>query len=700
MPRCLAPIPTSPHRALPARHQALHLAVLMLCGGAALPALSAETPPAPEQAASAPATTSVATGQPLEQIVITGNRRPATPAVSRTTLSGEELRRVPGTGGDPVKALQSLPGVATTTDASSEPAIRGSRPSDNAYYVDELPVGYLFHLGGLVSTLHPDLVNKFELYSAAFGPEYDNVLGGVLDVTLRAPRTDRLGGKLDVSLLGASGLIEGPVGENQSFYFAARRSYFDLLLKKDLTDDDTGVILTVPHYYDYQGKYLWQLNDDHRLTLHATGAADKLKFNIPPGSLYATQDPLLAGSSQFDLGYGSQALVWNGRFDADTSHRLALGHTLTRQTSSVGTAADVHVAVRNLYLREELRLRPHPDHDVALGATLNRVRVGLDLDASNPRCTEFDPNCDYTNAPRLQLADTLRAQVNDFHAKDRWKLDPAWTLTTGLHHSRDSYLQRNHTEPRLALEWKWSDATLLSAGWGRHHQMPEGIQILRDFGNPLLWHVRATHSVLGLTQKFDGGWSARTELYHKQFSDFVVADPVLNYANGASGQARGIELLLKKDAAGTPFSGWLSLSWSKAERHNDRTGENFPFEFDQPLIATLVANWHQSDEWQFGAKWSWHSGSPVTPIVGTGTYPDGRIRPLYGEINSERLPGYHRLDLRADRIFSPNFKGYAELINAYNRKNVSGYNYSADYSSRKPVTQLPLLVSFGIEMGF
>jgi hypothetical protein len=86
--------------------------------------------------------------------------------------------------------------------------------------------------------------------------------------------------------------------------------------------------------------------------------------------------------------------------------------------------------------------------------------------------------------------------------------------------------------------------------------------------------------------------------------------------------------------------------------------------------------------------------------VGTGLFPDGRVRPVYGSINSQRVPAYHRLDLRADAQVTPRFSYYIELINAYNRKNVSGYSYSADYKTREPIEQLSILPSFGIKYTF
>ena len=163
---------------------------------------------------------------------------------------------------------------------------------------------------------------------------------------------------------------------------------------------------------------------------------------------------------------------------------------------------------------------------------------------------------------------------------------------------------------------------------------------------------------------------------------------------------RGFELLVKREPVNSRLSGFASLSLARAQRRNEITGETFPFDYDQPVRLNLVSQYKLNDRWSFGVKWSYHSGSPTTPIIGAGTYPDGRARPLYGAINSERVPAYHRLDLRADVKFTKNFTGYFELINAYNRKNVAGYSYSADYSSREAVYQLPLLPSVGLTYSF
>jgi outer membrane receptor for ferrienterochelin and colicin len=619
----------------------------------------------------------------------------------KTSLSGAELARVPGASGDPMKAIQSLPGVASIDDASSEPAVRGSRPGDNAYYVDFLPVGYLFHLGGFASVFNPALIQRFSLASAAWSPEYGNVVGAVFDIQLRNPRSDRLGGQVDFGLIGANALFEGPISSEMSFFFAARRSWFDLVVKEG-EDEEEGVTFTTPVYSDTQGRLLWTLNADNRLRLDFSTAADKFAFNVKSDGKAAARDPIVAGSSSNRQSYAGAALVWETDFGNTASHKIALGQMNEAFSFRLGAAGTVKVDLDTTYLRQQLLWTGWKDQELTVGTTLQSRRVNAALDFNFPRCTEFDPNCDISTAPRLTTDQRARQNEAAVYVNDRLQLHPQWVASLGLRASRDAYIDRNAYEPRLGLEYSPTPLLTLSAGTGRHSQPPAGEESLAVIGNPRLLPVESRHAVMGATLRLGDGWSGRVEAYAKTFRNYAVSDPVLNYRNGASGRARGVELLLKRDpVAGSRLSGFASLSLSRSRRTVDATGENFPFDYDQPVIANVVLNFKHTERWSYGLKWSYHSGSPYTPVVGTnGTFPDGRVRPLYGGINSQRVPAYHRLDLRADATFTPRFGLYAELINAYNRKNVSGYSYSADYSTREEVRQLPILPSVGLKYTF
>ena len=183
----------------------------------------------------------------LDEIIVEEEGEPETALPLGISISGETLRTAPGSGGDPVRTLQSLPGLTFTNDEEALPAVRGSRPGDNYFQADFAPVSYLFHLGGAISVFNADLVESFDIYQSSYGPEFSGVTGGVFDVQLREPKNDRFRATIDISLPQAGGLVEGPITDTQSFYLAGRFSYLDLFLADQIPEED-GIKKDKPPY--------------------------------------------------------------------------------------------------------------------------------------------------------------------------------------------------------------------------------------------------------------------------------------------------------------------------------------------------------------------------------------------------------------------------------------------------------------------
>ncbi|MBA4382694.1 MAG: hypothetical protein C0406_09030, partial [Sideroxydans sp.] len=439
----------------------------------------------------------------LSEVTVVSERSPD--RVSKSVVSAKVLNKVAGSSGDPLKSLQALPGVVA--GRGGEPAVRGSGPGDNAYYVDDLPTGNIFHFGG-VSVFNADLLKDFNLYSAAFAPHYADVTGAIIDVALRDPRSDRMGGKVNVNLLGADALIEGPINENQSFYFAARRSYIDLFLKQVEQD---GITIQIPNYSDYQGKYILKMADTGKLTFHMQGSSDTLRLKVGGNSELAQKQPVLAGNLAFNNKNSMQAVVFENVLFDTAFNKLALEHLTFDFSNSVGSAGNLYLAQDSWMLREHLTLPINDGHELALGANYERALTKIDADLKNATCTQFNPSCDLTSASQKQLTDQFYSHGWDVSAQDRKRIIPTVTLVTGVRHSYEDYLRKSYTEPRLGVEWDYTQNTLITAGWGRHNQMPIGQQVAKKFGNPNLSHLRADHSVLGVSHKVDTIWSWKAE---------------------------------------------------------------------------------------------------------------------------------------------------------------------------------------------
>jgi hypothetical protein len=120
------------------------------------------------------------------------------------------------------------------------------------------------------------------------------------------------------------------------------------------------------------------------------------------------------------------------------------------------------------------------------------------------------------------------------------------------------------------------------------------------------------------------------------------------------------------------------------------------------------------------AAWQGHSGWPftpqviqfdtITPFQGPGLENTLRWREEFGPLNSARLPGYHRLDLRVTRRFffrRSTLDVYLDLFNAYDQQNLRSYDYGTrvvgndlKYMRFPDEELLPLLPSIGVRWEF
>ncbi|MFT7675839.1 MAG: hypothetical protein ACI845_004266, partial [Gammaproteobacteria bacterium] len=302
-------------------------------------------------------------------------------------------------------------------------------------------------------------------------------------------------------------------------------------------------------------------------------------------------------------------------------------------------------------------------------------------------CSYFNPDCSTVDAPRFQLDESEKVNFATVYVEDEWYLDDQWIITPGLHFSTDDYLNDSFSEVRLHSRYLINDEWAATAAVGQYHQFPEIGEVLPDVGNPGLESPESTHTVVGLEQKISKTWDWKTEIYFKDLKNQVLslsegidADFDDNYSNDATGEAYGLELLVNRNLS-DKWYGWASVSYSKSERTNERTGQKQLFNYDRPVILNLVANYQINDLWNIGFRWKAQSGSLYTPIIvlEESATQAGIMSPVYGRNNSERLPVYHRLDIRAERVrhYSwGSFTFFTDLLNAYANENVEGYDYA------------------------
>ena len=199
--------------------------------------------------------------------------------ISLQTLGAEEIRRLPGGLEDVVRAVSILPGVAQVQAGRNDLIVRGGAPSENLFVVDNIEVPNINHFGtqgasgGPLSFINLDYVNETTFKTGGFGAQYGDKLSSVLTIDLKDGRTDKLGGKVTIAATQFGLNLEGPVDQDGSFIFSARRSFLDFIFK-------AAGFGFVPEYWDFLGKATFRLSEHDRLTVVGVAALDDVKqFN-------------------------------------------------------------------------------------------------------------------------------------------------------------------------------------------------------------------------------------------------------------------------------------------------------------------------------------------------------------------------------------------------------------------------------------
>jgi hypothetical protein len=136
-----------------------------------------------------------------ERVTVTGDpfHTPTAAAPVERTMTNAELQKLRGLlTDDPFRAVQSLPGVATTNDTRSEFSIRGSDFRHMGLSVDGLPTPWLVHnvrnyeTKGSIALLNADVIIDSALLSAGAQPQVQpGRMGAWLDLRIREGSRER-----------------------------------------------------------------------------------------------------------------------------------------------------------------------------------------------------------------------------------------------------------------------------------------------------------------------------------------------------------------------------------------------------------------------------------------------------------------------------------------------------------------------------
>jgi hypothetical protein len=633
----------------------------------------------------------VKAGSTDETIEIRG-QAPA-PAPGAAALDRGELQRLPGTGNDVVRALTAMPGVVNfqLPLGYSGVVIRGSSPQDSKVLVDDFEIPVLFHNIGFRALLPAESIEQLDYIPGGFGVQYGRASSGIVSLTTR-PGSDTRTTQAEVSLIDGGILAQGKLGAKTKYMIGLRRSTIDLVLPSLIPDDADLSLTTVPSYYDGQLRIDHTLSDRWRLFLSTIGTNDVFE-------LYSTKDEDAKTKRFYNNTRFIRVTAGAQYHDGPWSAKLALSGIAQQFVFELGAYQKIDVTQPTVTPRVEIA------RQIAEWSGLQKLEWRLGGEAQIGRSSidialpieqrEGEP------MPAFDPKDTSTRFNGSFWVPDfaAWTalaadLDPHIRATASLRTDVFGRIGEVALQPRGELQIKLPASLTARLSAGAYRRPPE-FQSENLYTN--IGSEHSAQTIVGLQYEPVEGTRVQTSAYYTDRSHLITHGVDGSLVNTGHGTTVGAELLATY--RGGPWFGWLSYSYSHSTRVDAPGEERRLFDYDQPHSLNAAVSWKKG-RWQLGGRFQLYSGLPMTSPIGAVFDSDKNLYvPLYGQVNTERAPLHHQLDLRVDYSWHwgpTEMTVFLDVQNVYMNESVAAYFYSYDYTQRQAFKSLPIIPSIGL----
>ena len=629
--------------------------------------------------------------QTNETIEISSEAPAAAPGAAQ--LDRQELQRVPGTGGDIVRALTVMPGVVNLQIplGYSGVVIRGSSPQDSKVLIDDFEVPVLFHNLGFRAIVPAESIQSLDYIPGGFDVAYGRASSGIVSLTTR-PGSDKRSEQAEISVIDGGLIAQGPAGDKTRYMFALRRSTIDFVLPSIIPDSVDLSLTTVPRYWDEQLRIDHELDAKWRLTLSNVGTDDIFE-------LFATKDEDAKRKRFFNRTRFARLTAAARYKDGPWTGTFALSGLAQEFVFEAGLYQKIKIRTPTLTPRFEIaksmpKAAGLTDVVWRVGGELQTGRGSVDLALPQER-REGEPMPAY-DPKDTSVRFTGKVWNTDLAA---WtavsaSLDPRIRLTTGVRAEAFTRVGDYALQPRGELAIKVAKPWTVRLAAGGYRRPPE---FQSEFLAKDAQSERSKQTILGVQYEPRDGLRVQASTYYTDRSALLTHNMDGSLGNNGRGTTKGAELLATY--RGGPWFGWLSYSYSHSTRVDAPGKDRRLFDFDQPHSLNAAGSWKQG-HWQLGGRFQLYSGLPNTPIIGSVFDSDRNLYiPIPGQVNSGRAPMHHQLDLRVDYEWTWGpavLTAFLDVQNAYVNDSVVTYFYSYDYSQRTAFKSLPLIPSIGL----
>lgn len=554
------------------------------------------------------------------------------------SFTRNEVREIPGSFGDPFRALEVMPGVTPIISGLPFFYVRGSPPGNVGYMLDGIRVPYLYHVGLGPSVIHPGIVDRVDLYGGGYPARYGRYAGGIVAAETTEPHFEPHA-EWNVRLFDAGALAEtGFAGDRGSIAVGGRYSYtaavISLLAPRAVLD-----------YRDYQLRATYRVSPADTLSVFSFGAYDLFGEKHTNGVL--------------DVAFGAEFYRADVRWDhkLEDGGRVRTAVTLGYDRSLLGE--DRVARTRSIASRFEVT-KPASEEVT--------VRAGADVEF-RAYDTELLGDSDSNESEQLARIFPTRNDVDAGLRVDMvYRPSRRFEVVPGLR--GDLYTSGGVSafgvDPRIATKvWLTEHVRLLQAH-GIAAQPPSFVAPVPGLGIAGLAGglQRAIQTSAGveadLPLEFTGSATAfRNVTLH--LTDFLTSAARFNDSDArlfdrrATGDAYGLEFFVRRPLT-RRFSALASYTLSRATQREANVVSTGAY--DRTHVLNVAGMLDLGKHWRFAAKFVTYSGNPQ--LFGSSDSPTGKVE-------DGRSDAFYRLDFRLEKrwILGPkrHISAILEVIN-------------------------------------
>lgn len=625
---------------------------------------------------------------------------------------------------DPIKFVQTLPGVSTGVEGSSAIYVRGGNVGSNQTTLDGVPIYGGSHLLGLTSSYPADVVSSMNIRIGGFRGDEGNMTASHIGIRTADGSFSQREVGFSASSFILGGTVSTPIVKDRLSLLASARvspigPEFRAVqaMAGGALDSLSRVRAAV---YDLFAKVKWLRDEDNTYSASIFTSWDAYSY-------------CYGGDSNERLGWGNMIINLHHEGNLRKGWAVEDGIAYNRFSNSQGIVRDMSGTVNDIAIVSSL-------DEITADAVYSHAgtgRVGFRT-GFRERFTWFNPGTSSTfsgsgsllglDSPRTDhithsSITTVHGQM-DIRSGERFHLMSSSRINAFVADQQETSHLNFRINPELSLEaglsltsWLKFEAT---ADWTvQYHHTLEGI--------PLGWSAdlivptsiscppeQARQYYAGIFTSF-GQHRVTAGAYDKTMHNLVYfldagqlfSPTISGWSNNVKvgrGTSRGVEFLYEKDGERLDLHAAYTLS--KTDRQFDMVNNNLPFpaKFDRRHILNVSASYVLSDDDRrrisLTGLYALQSGHWET--VAAGEYP---VFSLTGEestfdyfsgVNNYEMPTYVRLDIGCNFTFRTRHEQSLNIgvYNVLNRHNPLSFIYDDKTRTWRKVSLFPIMPSF------